>query len=48
MSVFSVAKNNQYLLFEYGTFSELKVTVAAGETKFDFDLKVEESDFKKK
>ena len=32
---------------KYGTFSELKATVAAGETKFDFDLKVEEADFKK-
>ena len=33
---------------KYNTFSKEKVTVDAGATKFDFDLQVEESDFKKK
>jgi len=32
---------------KYNNFSKEKVTVAVGETKFDFDLKVEEADFKK-
>jgi len=32
---------------KYNMASQEKVTVASGATKFDFDLKVEESDFKK-
>ena len=33
---------------KYGQASNEKITVAAKATKFDFDLKVEEADFKKK